>query len=199
MYTPFRDRLMERPSQSGLQSGQAVAMLVALISVPFVIAVFMMVQQRLAVQHTHAAAADDLALFQEGLAALDPLSDMRDLAAVTIHTQHPEIVSRYNLSQARAASRLQGFLLNARLRDVPGLNEQAALLGEAWSTLTVKTGIPLEDVVGPFDNVNQVNERLSNALSTLLFVSELSKARAWAQWRCPCRWGLSGWRGKISA
>ena len=177
MYTPFRDRLMERPSQSGLQSGQAVAMLVALISVPFVIAVFMMVQQRLAVQHTHAAAADDLALFQEGLAALDPLSDMRDLAAVTIHTQHPEIVSRYNLSQARAASRLQGFLLNARLRDVPGLNEQAALLGEAWSTLTVKTGIPLEDVVGPFDNVNQVNERLSNALSTLLFVSELSNSQ----------------------
>ena len=40
---------MERPSQGGLQSGQAVAMLVALISVPFVIAVFMLVQQRLLV------------------------------------------------------------------------------------------------------------------------------------------------------
>ena len=168
---------MERPSQGGLQSGQAVAMLVALISVPFVIAVFMLVQQRLLVLKTHSMASDDLSLFQEGLVALDPLSDMRDLAAVTIHTQHQEVLSRYNLSQARAASRLQAFLRHARSRDVSGLNEQAELLGDAWQTLTVKTGIPLEDVVGPYDNVNQVNERLSNALSTLLFVSELSNSQ----------------------
>lgn len=158
----------------GLRTSAAMLLLFALITVPFAIASVLLIQHRLGMLDTYDTMREDVRLFDEGLAAFPPLNDMRDLAPAAIHTQEPEIVSRFELSRSRAGSRLLAFLQLVRQRDISGLNDQGGLLNEAWRDLTVKTGIPLEDVVGPFDNVNQITQRLSNALSTVLFVSDLS-------------------------
>ncbi len=165
---------MEKPSHNGMRTGVAMALLFAIITVPFAIASFLMVQHRLDLLSGYKTMQGDLRLFESGLAAFSPLDDMRDLAPVMIHTQHPEIVSRFELSGARADSRLQAFLEQVRERDIPGLNDQAGLLSETWSGLTVKTGIPLEDVAGPYDNVNRIAQRLGNALSSVLIASDMS-------------------------
>lgn len=165
---------MEKPSQNGMRTGVAMALLFAIITVPFAIASFLIVQHRLDLLAGYKTLQGDLRLFESGLAAFSPLDDMRDLAPVMIHTQHPEIVSRFALSQARADSRLQSFLAGAREREIPGLNDQAGLLSETWSGLTVKTGIPLEDVAGPYDNVNRISQRLGNALSSVLVASDMA-------------------------
>ena len=151
-----------------------MALLFAIITVPFAIASFLIIQHRLDLLAGYKTMQGDLRLFESGLAAFSPLDDMRDLAPVMIHTQHPDIVSRYGLSEARADSRLQAFLERVRERDIPGLNDQAGLLSETWSGLTVKTGIPLEDVAGPYDNVNRIAQRLGNALSSVLIASDMS-------------------------
>ena len=140
---------MERPSHNGMRTGVAMALLLAIITVPFAIASFLIVQHRLDLLVGYKTLEGDLRLFESGLAAFSPLDDMRDLAPVMIHAQTPEIVSRFELSEARADGRLQAFLEQARQRDIPGLNDQAGLLSETWSGLTVKTGIPLEDVAVP--------------------------------------------------
>ncbi|WP_303760146.1 ATP-binding protein [Alcanivorax jadensis] len=165
---------MEKPSHNGMRTGVAMALLVAIITVPFVIASFLVIQHRLDLLAGYKTMQGDLRLFESGLAAFSPLDDMRDLAPVMIHTQHPDIVSRFGLSEARADSRLQAFLEKVRERDIPGLNDQAGLLSETWSGLTVKTGIPLEDVAGPYDNVNRIAQRLANALSSVLIASDMS-------------------------
>ncbi|MBD3642709.1 ATP-binding protein [Alcanivorax sp.] len=165
---------MEKPSHNGMRTGVAMALLFAIITVPFVIASFLIIQHRLDLLAGYKTMQGDLRLFESGLVAFSPLDDMRDLAPVMIHTQHPEIVSRFGLSEARADSRLQAFLERVRERDIPGLNDQAGLLSETWSGLTVKTGIPLEDVAGPYDNVNRIAQRLANALSSVLIASDMS-------------------------
>ncbi|MBD3643380.1 ATP-binding protein [Alcanivorax sp.] len=165
---------MEKPSHNGMRTGVAMALLFAIITVPFAIASFLIIQHRLDLLAGYKTMQGDLRLFESGLAAFSPLDDMRDLAPVMIHTQHPDIVSRYGLSEARADSRLQAFLERVRERDIPGLNDQAGLLSETWSGLTVKTGIPLEDVAGPYDNVNRIAQRLGNALSSVLIASDMS-------------------------
>lgn len=165
---------MEKPSHNGMRTGVAMALLFAIITVPFAIASFLIVQHRLDLLAGYQTMQGDLRLFDSGLAAFSPLDDMRDLAPVMIHTQHPEIVSRFALSQARADSRLQSFLAGVREREIPGLNDQAGLLSQTWSGLTVKTGIPLEDVAGPYDNVNRISQRLGNALSSVLIASDMS-------------------------
>ncbi len=172
--TLYRERRMEKPSHNGMRTGVAMALLVAIITVPFVIASFLVIQHRLDLLAGYKTMQGDLRLFESGLAAFSPLDDMRDLAPVMIHTQHPDIVSRFGLSEARADSRLQAFLEKVRERDIPGLNDQAGLLSETWSGLTVKTGIPLEDVAGPYDNVNRIAQRLANALSSVLIASDMS-------------------------
>ncbi len=159
---------------AGLRTSAAMLLLFALITVPFAIASGLLLQHRLGLLDTYDTMRADVSLFDQGLAAVPPLNDMRDLASAAIHTQDPGVVSRYELSRSRAGSRLQAFLHAVRQRDTAGLRDQAGLLSEAWRDLTVKTGIPMEDVVGPFDNVNQITHRLSNALSTVLFVSDLS-------------------------
>lgn len=165
---------MEKPSHNGLRTGVAMALLVAIITAPFVIVSFLIVQHRLDLLTAYKTMQGDLGLFDSGLVTFGPLDDMRDLAPVMIHTQHPEIVARFALSEARADSRLTVFLKRVRERDIPGLNDQAGMLSEAWAELTVKTGIPMEDVAGPYDNVNRISRRLTNALSTVLVVSDLS-------------------------
>lgn len=165
---------MEKPSHNGLRTGVAMTLLLVIITVPFAIASFLIIQHRLELLSAYKTMQGDLGLFDSGLAALGPLDDMRDLSPVMIHTQHPEIVARFSLSEARAGSRLQAFLARVRERDIPGLNDQAGLLSEAWSGLTVKTGIPMEDVAGPYDNVNRIAVQLVNALSSVLIVSDMS-------------------------
>ena len=165
---------MERPSHNGMRTGVAMALLLAIITVPFAIASFLIVQHRLDLLVGYKTLEGDLRLFESGLAAFSPLDDMRDLAPVMIHAQTPEIVSRFELSEARADGRLQAFLEQARQRDIPGLNDQAGLLSETWSGLTVKTGIPLEDVAGPYDNVNRIAQRLANALASVLIASDMA-------------------------
>ena len=151
-----------------------MAMLFAIVTVPFVIAMVLLMQYRIQMLEANTTMRKDLALFESGLAALRPLQDMRDFAPVAIHTQDAEILSRFELSRARTASRLHAFLEALRERDLPALNDQAGLISESWAGLTVKTGIPIEDVSGPFDNVNQVADRVANTLSTLLYISDMS-------------------------
>lgn len=158
----------------GLRTSAAMLLLFALITLPFAIASALLLQHRLGLLDTYDTMRADVGLFDLGLEAVPPLNDMRDLASAAIYTQEPGIVSRFELSRSRAGSRLQAFLHGVRQRDTAGLRDQARLLSEAWSDLTVKTGIPMEDVVGPFDNVNQITQRLSTVLSTVLFVSDLS-------------------------
>ncbi len=151
-----------------------MAMLFAIVTVPFLIAMLLIIQHRIQILDANAAMRKDLALFESGLAAMRPLQDMRDFAPVAIHTQDPEIVSRYELSRARTASRLHAFLESIRDRNLPALNDQSGLISESWAGLTVKTGIPIEDVSGPYDNVNQVADRVANTLSTILYISDMS-------------------------
>ena len=153
----------------GLRTSAAMLLLFALITLPFAIASALLLQHRLGLLDTYDTMRADVGLFDLGLEAVPPLNDMRDLASAAIYTQEPGIVSRFELSRSRAGSRLQAFLHGVRQRDTAGLRDQARLLSEAWSDLTVKTGIPMEDVVGPFDNVNQITQRLSTVLSTVLF------------------------------
>ena len=120
---------MERPSHNGMRTGVAMALLLAIITVPFAIASFLIVQHRLDLLVGYKTLEGALRLFESGLAAFSPLDDMRDLAPVMIHAQTPEIVSRFELSEARADGRLKAFLEQARQRDIPGLNDQAGLLG----------------------------------------------------------------------
>lgn len=151
-----------------------MAMLFAIVTVPFLIAMVLIVQHRTQILDANDSMRKDLMLFESGLAAMRPLQDMRDLAPVAIHTQDPEILSRYALSRARTASRMHSFLEALRERDLPALNDQAGLISESWAGLTAKTGIPIEDVSGPFDNVNQVTDRVANTLSTILYISDMS-------------------------
>ncbi|MCK0152789.1 ATP-binding protein [Alcanivorax sp. S6407] len=151
-----------------------MAMLFAIVTVPFLIAMVLIIQYRMQILDANATMRKDLALFDSGLSAMQPLQDMRDFAPVAIHTQDPEILSRYELSRARTASRLHAFLEQIRERDLPAMNDQAGLISESWAGLTVKTGIPIEDVSGPFDNVNQVADRVANTLSTILYISDMS-------------------------
>ena len=165
---------MERPSQNGLHTGTAMAMLFAIVTVPFLVAMVLIVQHRLQILDANASMRKDLALYDAGLEAMRPLQDMRDFAPVAIHTQDPEIQSRFELSRARTASRLNRFLDALRDRNLPALNDQAGLISESWAGLTVKTGIPIEDVSGPFDNVNRVTDRVASTLSTILYISDMS-------------------------
>ncbi len=151
-----------------------MAMLFAIVTVPFLIAMVLIIQHRMQLLDSNASMREDLALFESGLEALRPLRDMRDLAPVAIHTQDPEILSRYSLSRARTASRMRVFLEQMRARDLSPLNDQAGLISNSWGGLTAKTGIPIEDVSGPFDNVNEVANRVTNSLSTILFISDMS-------------------------
>lgn len=151
-----------------------MAMLFAIVTVPFLIALALIMQHRMQILEANASMRQDLMLFENGLAALRPLQDMRDFAPVAIHTQDVEILSRYELSRARTASRMHAFLESLRERNLPALNDQAGLISESWAGLTVKTGIPIEDVSGPFDNVNQVADRVASTLSTILYISDMS-------------------------
>ncbi|KGD63437.1 phosphotransferase-histidine kinase family protein [Alcanivorax nanhaiticus] len=151
-----------------------MALLFAIVTVPFLIAMVLIIQHRIEILDANAGMRKDLALFESGLEALRPLQDMRDLAPVAIHTQDPEILSRYALSRARTSSRMAAFLDSIRERNLPALNDQAGLISESWAGLTAKTGIPIEDVSGPFDNVNQVADRVANTLSTILYISDMS-------------------------
>ncbi|MGB2248905.1 MAG: hypothetical protein ACPH3N_14605, partial [Alcanivorax sediminis] len=69
-----------------------MAMLFAIVTVPFLIAMLLIIQHRIQILDANAAMRKDLALFESGLAAMRPLQDMRDFAPVAIHTQDPEIV-----------------------------------------------------------------------------------------------------------
>lgn len=151
-----------------------MAMLFAIVTVPFLVAMVLIVQHRLQILDANASMRKDLALYDAGLEAMRPLQDMRDFAPVAIHTQDPEILSRFELSRARTASRLNRFLDALRDRNLPALNDQAGLISESWAGLTVKTGIPIEDVSGPFDNVNRVTDRVASTLSTILYISDMA-------------------------
>ena len=77
---------MEKPSHNGMRTGVAMALLFAIITVPFAIASFLIIQHRLDLLAGYKTMQGDLRLFESGLAAFSPLDDMRDLAPVMMES-----------------------------------------------------------------------------------------------------------------
>ncbi|MDX1803628.1 MAG: ATP-binding protein [Alcanivorax sp.] len=169
---------MERPSHNLFRRGLAVWLLLALVTVPFLIILALLIQHRLSVLETYQDMYRDVSLFSDGLQTLTPLNDVRDLAPAVIHVNTKGVRGEFSLRKSQADSRLKTFTGRLKALDRASLNGQADLLRNSWRNLTIKTGIPGGDVAGPFDNVTRFNTRLFNTLSTILYVSDLPVGQA---------------------
>ncbi|EKF75305.1 phosphotransferase-histidine kinase family protein [Alcanivorax hongdengensis A-11-3] len=153
-------------------------MLLALVTVPFVIILVLLIQYRLSVLDAYRSMQNDVRLFGKGLEVLPPLGDVRDLSPALIHIDSQDIREQFDLRRSQADSRLRLFIDGIRASGEPGLVDQAAVLGNTWRDLTVKTGIPIEDVAGPFQNVERFTSRFYNSMSTVLYVSDIPVGQA---------------------
>lgn len=165
---------MKKPSQNALKAGVGVGLLVALLTLPFAVAGLLLAQQRLTLLDTYQVMQEDVAWIEQGLELLPPLDNVRDLAPVMIHTQGEQVEEQFAQNRRRVDRKIVGFLQTLRRSDRESLHDQAAMLEHAWRDLTVKTGIPMENVAGPFENVERFSTRYYNVLATILYISNMS-------------------------
>ncbi|MGI9573822.1 ATP-binding protein [Alloalcanivorax xenomutans] len=152
----------------------AIALMAALITVPFVLLALLILQHRLAVHDNYQRMLGDIRAFEAGLAVAPVLEEVRDLAVGMVHLESAELNIRYRGARERTDQRITAFLDTLVALPSPGLLDQGGVLRREWRDSAVRTGMSVEDVAGPFDNVEQINERLYATLAAVLYMSDLS-------------------------
>lgn len=126
--------------------------------------------------HAHIARYDNMTQvlegFRHGLAIVEPLETMRDLAAANTYLAAPEINARYSAARSEATQRLARFLAILRGFDNSVLNNTATRVEDAWRDLGDDANVVSNPMV-PFATVDRFNGEIYAATSSLFFISDM--------------------------
>ncbi|MBL7249398.1 ATP-binding protein [Alloalcanivorax sp. C16-2] len=153
----------------------AVLLLVALVTVPFVVMATLLYQYRLELHDRHHEVQADLLVFAAGLRASEPLEQSRDLAAAAAVSTSEELAARYQAAVAEADQRLDSYRLAMENEGTPDLANIVAGVERAWRAM--EAGAAVGGVLAPFRALDQIDGRLHASLAAVLYLSHLSDSR----------------------
>ncbi len=110
--------------------------------------------------------------FRLGLAAIEPLETMRDLAAANTYMDVAEVHTRYTAAHDEAQQRLETFAKALRAFDNQALTNSANRILAAWTELGIDANIVSNPMV-PFENIERFHSEVYGATSSLFFVSDM--------------------------
>ena len=151
----------------------AILLLVGLVTVPFLVVAVLLLQYRVGLHEGYQRMLDDVRLFRIGLAVTAPLEETRDLAPARVHLEVPDLEARFLRARRNTEARLDDFVQAVSGSAIPSLLDQVVVLRREWRELRPATGLAGRDVSGPFDNVEQINGRLHNALAAVLYMGDI--------------------------
>ena len=152
----------------------AILLLVGLVTVPFLVVAVLLLQYRVGLHEGYQRMLDDVRLFRIGLAVTAPLEETRDLAPARVHLEVPDLEARFLRARRNTEARLDDFVQAVSGSAIPSLLDQVVALRREWRELSPATGLAGRDVSGPFDNVEQINGRLHNALAAVLYMGDIA-------------------------
>ncbi|MFP5384353.1 MAG: ATP-binding protein [Gammaproteobacteria bacterium] len=110
--------------------------------------------------------------FLSALEVIAPLETVRDLSAVHLLLDTPEINTVYNAAKQDVDRRLPAFMQSLRAHQRPILDAHAERVDTAWREL--RTDGSASNPVMPFDNIERVNDEIYAALASLFFVTDMA-------------------------
>ena len=152
----------------------AILLLVSLVTVPFLVVAVLLLQYRVGLHEGYQRMLDDVRIFRIGLAVTAPLEETRDLAPARVHLEVPDLEARFLRARRNTEARLDDFVQAVSGSAIPSLLDQVVALRREWRELSPATGLAGRDVSGPFDNVEQINGRLHNALAAVLYMGDIA-------------------------
>ncbi|MFZ5757243.1 MAG: ATP-binding protein [Pseudomonadota bacterium] len=163
------------PGKESPWSG-TVAGIAALVALPFLLLAALLVWTTLGHLDRYERMDRVLDSFRSGLAVVEPLETMRDLAPARVYLDAPEVHAHYDLARETVDERLKRFLADVRAFDNPSLNGSTRRLEQSWRDLTIDSDISSTTV--PFANIERFNDELHAAMAGLVFMSDVSAGDA---------------------
>ncbi len=152
----------------------AIALLLGLVTVPFLLVAALVFQNRLEAQSDFQRMLTDIQVFRTGLSVAPPLQRARDLAPAVMRLHPRELGERFQQARADAGARLDDLRQAVSASGIPSLLDQTGALNRDWQRLAVDNGVNNEDAVGPFESVEKLNGRLYNTLAAVLYMGDIS-------------------------
>ncbi|MFZ5724569.1 MAG: ATP-binding protein [Pseudomonadota bacterium] len=145
---------------------------IAAIALPFLLLVWLLADTAADHMERYDRMDEVLASFRAGLAAVEPVESMRDLAAANVFVNAPEVHRRYQIARDQAQAQLAEFLARLRAFDNVSLDNSAERIDTAWRELTIDANNMSNPVV-PFENVERFNDEIYGAMESLFFISDM--------------------------
>ncbi|MFP5441129.1 MAG: ATP-binding protein [Gammaproteobacteria bacterium] len=142
------------------------------VAIPFLLRAWLLAQNTRVHIERYDNMAQVLEGFRQGLAIVEPLETMRDLAAANTYLAVPEINQRYAAARQETSQRLSRFLATIRGFDNNVLNNTATRVEDAWRELGDDANVVSNPMV-PFATIDRFNGEIHAATSSLFFVSDM--------------------------
>ena len=152
-----------------------VVLLVALVTVPFVVIAVLVYQYRMELHDQHHEAEEQLQVFAAGLSATDPLERSRDLAPAAVMGGDDELAALYQAAQDQADQRLSMYRRAAERESTGDLTNIIVGVERAWQSTEATAAVG--SVLAPFRAMDQIDGRLHGSLAAVLYLSRLSDSR----------------------
>lgn len=149
----------------------AILLLLALVTVPFLMVASLVFQYRLDTQADFLRLLSNLQVFRQGLAVVGPLERVRDLAPAALGPGSALLTGQYQAARAETRRSLDAFIAAVSQGAVPGLLDQAGVLRREWRELAPFGATP-GNAEGAFEDVERVNDRLYSSLAAVLYMSD---------------------------
>lgn len=167
---------MGKASGRKLSFTNPVVIWVLLVSVPFILLSWLLVNSIVGHQRQFSEAQQVIAVFRSGLAALHALDETRSLSRpANLPEPPPEITGRYESAQLRAEEELAQFfpLVHRLATETPALTEPLRHLEEELPTLREAGGGHENSITGPLKLITLYSDQVYALLATLLHTSKL--------------------------